>query len=93
MFVVTEGMGHSQYMKIVAMQFKGDCACCGHYSERARGAVEVEISNGSQEWICLRCARKLAARLQKAAELCRQKIRKGLEFRFDRWQAKSKKAR
>jgi hypothetical protein len=81
-------------MKAIAMMFKGSCGSCNPesmsaHSDKVRGG-EVIPSDSDFEgsWMCLRCATRLAKKLNKAVDTCKKNMRAGKEFRDDRWQKK-----
>ena len=76
-------------MLVKPMMFAGNCAGCGVYSDETRGAVEVgvdEDSDGIGQYMCLKCALKLAKRILKARKKCQENMGNGMVFRFDKWQ-------
>lgn len=62
-----------------------------YFGMTLRAAVRMEIED-IQEWLCLSCAKKLAAALRKAAKDCQKNVDDGLEYRYERWEKKRKKA-
>lgn len=80
-------------MKVKPFQFMGPCASCGKGSKKVRGGIEITTgSDDSHDWICLRCAKTLAERLLKSIASCKERVRQGEIFRFDRWRMKEKKS-
>jgi hypothetical protein len=75
-------------MKAKAITFGGSCKGCGR-SAVERGGVEVNFHeldfDLSGEWLCLRCARRLAKAIEQAADDCVRKMRHGLVQRHGRW--------
>jgi hypothetical protein len=71
------------------IQFVGGCANC--HSRTHDGALEVSVGDDADvhEWICLKCARKLAGKIIAAVAKCQEHLAAGLVFRDDRWQAPS----
>ena len=84
-------------MKVKPFQFCGSCANCGCMSTDDPMAAVALISEDdaddefdSTEWLCLKCATKLARRLRAAVKSCRAKVKRGLEYRHEKWQKKAK---
>jgi len=74
------------------MTFSGTCEGCGR--KRAdMPAVEYVAdhwADGIGEWICARCARRLAMALLRASGVAAEKVRAGFVQRHERWVHKSK---
>jgi len=74
-------------MKVIPIQFIGNCIGCGATSEKARGAIEMEIAkDGHYDWLCLKCAEQLSLKLAGAVALCRHHMKNGDVYRSDKWQ-------
>ncbi len=67
-----------------SMQFAGPCSGCGRSSDRTRNAVEVEDGENCI-WLCARCARSLARKMTRAADVAERNAKAGLVYRDERW--------
>jgi hypothetical protein len=68
------------------IRFSGPCGHCGRTLKNG-GGVELFIDKRSSfgEWICMPCARKISVALIKAADECRELVRRGMENKNDQW--------
>ena len=83
-------------MKVKPFQFRGSCAECFARADIEPMPAVALISDGdddefdSTNWLCLKCATKLARRLRAAVKSCRAKVKRDLEYRHEKWQKKAK---
>lgn len=79
-------------MKARPFMFSGSCSGC-HTSKENRTAVAFNIDSDDDkeqgvhcsDWLCLRCARILAAKIDRAATKARECRRLGLVYRHGKW--------
>jgi hypothetical protein len=87
-------------MIVRPMMYKGHCQGCGRNRENVFGAVVIilehddggDVDEFDGEWLCLSCAKKLAAKITKAVDACQAKIAGGLIYKMGRWWRKRAKA-
>lgn len=77
-------------MLVKSIEFGGCCVTCvaGDNDTPKRGGVEVALSRDPGdigEMLCLKCAKRLADRLNKAVADARSRRAAGQEYRHNRW--------
>jgi len=75
-------------MKVRAMMFTGACAGgCGRHLEHEVGVSVFPPDDDEYggSWLCSKCTTRLAVRLIAAITDAKSRVRRGYEYRHDKW--------